>query len=354
MRLRFACVLGALLPLLARSDSRWVQLTGMDRWERETVGASAWITPEVRPPVPFRELVASWNLREPSDLEVEVQAVVQGRPGRWWSLGRWSPSAGDRRRSSIPGQRDSTGRVDTDTLVLATAAESVRVRVRFADPGRSPAALKRLDLAFWSPDHGPAESEGVIPARDARQQARVLEVPRRSQADDPEGVIRWCSPTSLSMLLAHWAARSGRPDWDRDMRTVAAGVHDPGWPGTGNWSFNVAYAGSVTGLQAAAVRLGGVSDLAALVDSGIPVAASVSYAVLKGKTRPESGDGHLVVVCGLSDTTVTVNDPGVRLSRVRREFPLSAFRSAWEASHRTAYVVWPEGRALPSSPLGTW
>ncbi len=65
-------------------------------------------------------------------------------------------------------------------------------------------------------------------------------------------------------------------------------------------------------------------------------------------------DGHLVVVCGLSDSTVSVNDPGVRLSRVRREFPRAAFRNAWAASHQTVYVVWPEGRVLPVSPSGTW
>jgi hypothetical protein len=76
--------------------------------------------------------------------------------------------------------------------------------------------------------------------------------------------------------------------------------------------------------------------------------------VLKGAPKSEPGDGHLIVVCALSVETVTVNDPGVRLSRVRREFPLAAFRAAWAASHQTVYVVWPEGRALPNSPLGTW
>lgn len=179
-------------------------------------------------------------------------------------------------------------------------------------------------------------------------------MPLKSQADYPEGVTQWCSPTSLAMLMAFWGRQSARPEWDLDVRAVAAGVHDPGWPGTGNWVFNAAYAGSRPGLQAAAVRLAGVADLRALLDSGIPVAASVSYAVLKGRPKPEKGDGHLIVVCGLSGSTVIVNDPGVRLSRVRREFPLSAFEAAWSASHRTAYVVWPEGHSLPTSPLGTW
>jgi hypothetical protein len=100
--------------------------------------------------------------------------------------------------------------------------------------------------------------------------------------------------------------------------------------------------------------LNGIADLEAFLNSGIPVAASVSYAVLKGGPKPENGDGHLVVVCGLSGSTVSVNDPGVRLSRVRREFPRAVFQAAWAASHQTVYAVWPEGRALPVSPLGTW
>jgi hypothetical protein len=245
--------------------------------------------------------------------------------------------------------------VDTDTLVLPTVGQAVRLRVRFSDPTQTPAALKRMDLALWSPASG---TETPMPAAQATPATRtiptILEVPQKSQADYPEGVTQWCSPTSLAMLMAYWGRRTAHSEWDLDVRTVATGVHDPGWPGTGNWSFNAAFAGSRTGLQAAAVRLGGIADLEALLDSGIPVAASVSYAVLKGGLKPEKGDGHLVVVCGLSGSTVSVNDPGVRLSRVRRDFPREAFRNAWAASHQTVYVVWPEGHALPPSPLGTW
>jgi len=354
MRPRFGVLLASLLPFWVSADARWVRLTDPGRFEREAPEGPTWVSPAVRSPLPFRELVVSWNLREPSDLEVEVRAEGAGASGRWWHLGRWSASGEARLRTSVPGQRDATGRVETDTLVLESPPESLRIRLRFADPSRTPAVLKRLDLSFWSPDPRSEASPKPILRPGRASPPTILEVPRRSQADHPEGVTRWCSPTSLSMLLAHWAARSGRPEWDRQVPVVAAGVHDPAWPGTGNWAFNAAYAGSVPGLQAAAVRLGGMPDLEALIDAGIPVATSVSYAMLKGGASPAEGDGHLVVVCGVTATTVTVNAPGVRLARVRRDFPLTAFRSAWEASHRTAYVVWPEGRELPASPLGTW
>jgi len=356
MMSRLSWCLGWLGTLLVCADARWSQITDPGSFRRESPKGSAWVSPEMPSPIPFRELVVSWNLREPVDLEVEVQARTGGVLGRWWHLGRWSGSPSSPWRTSVAGQRDGSGSVDTDTLMLAAPAEAIRLRVRFQEPSRTPALLKRIDLAFWSPD-GPTDRKGTgstQPRAGAGVAPAPLEVPRRSQADDPEGVTRWCSPTSLSMLLAYWAGRSGRPEWDLDVRTVAAGVHDPGWPGTGNWAFNAAYAGSRPGLQAAAVRLGGLADLQALIDAGIPVATSVSYAVLKGGARPEKGDGHLIVVCGIPGPTVIVNDPGVRRSRVQREFPVSAFLSSWEASHRTAYVVWPEGRNLPASPLGTW
>jgi len=370
---------------LTWADARWVPVSDFSLWEREAPGSATWLSPEWQRPTPFHELVVSWNLRTAADLRIEAQVQTSGTWGRWWDLGHWSmpstspspsgtesasvsPSSSPQ-RTSVRGQRDDSASVDTDTLVVPKGGQAVRLRVRFSDPTRTPAVLKRMDLAFWSPDSAsgtvggaapqaspqpPSPSPGQPPVIGGAGTSAILEVPLKSQADYPEGVTQWCSPTSLAMLMAFWGRHTARPEWDLDVRTVAAGVHDPGWPGTGNWVFNAAFAGSRPGLQAAAVRLGGIADLRALLESGIPVAASVSYAVLKGGAKPEKGDGHLIVVCGLSGSRVTVNDPGVRLSRVRREFPLPAFEAAWSASHRTAYVVWPEGRPLPTSPLGTW
>ena len=349
MRPRWWGCWGFWATLIAGADAKWVSVTGFDRFERESPDASAWVSPEWTSAIPFRELVVSWNLRTSTDLQIEAQVQTAAGRGRWWHLGHWSTNGTPARRTSVRGQKDESGRVDTDTLWLREAASAVRVRVRFSDPSMTPAVFKRMDLALWSPTPSATSGTPSTP-----RGGPILEVPRKSQADYPEGVTQWCSPTSLAMLMAFWGGLSGRAEWDLDVRTVAAGVHDPGWPGTGNWSFNAAFAGSRPGLQAAAVRLSGIADVEALLQAGIPVAASVSYAVLKGAPKSEPGDGHLIVVCALSAETVTVNDPGVRLSRVRREFPLSAFRSAWAASHQTVYVVWPEGRALPNSPLGTW
>ena len=150
------------------------------------------------------------------------------------------------------------------------------------------------------------------------------------------------------MLLAFWARELGRPELDADVREVAAGVHDPGWPGTGNWPFNMAFAGARPGLRACVARFDGLSGLEAWTRRGLPVAISVSYAMLKGAPLAEPGDGHLVVVCGFTpDGDVVVDDPGVRRERVRRVFPRSDVARAWATSHRTVYLTWPEDRSVP-------
>ena len=83
----------------------------------------------------------------------------------------------------------------------------------------------------------------------------ILPVPTRSQLDYAGGGA-WCSPTSVSMVLSYWSMQLGRSDLNRDVPEVAAAVYDPGWPGTGNWSFNTAYAGSFPGMRAYVTRLG--------------------------------------------------------------------------------------------------
>ena len=136
---------------------------------------------------------------------------------------------------------------------------------------------------------------------------------------------------------------------------TARGVFDPGWPGTGNWAFNMAYAGQNPGLRTAVARLAGLADLERWIDAGFPVAASVSYALLKERPVAEPGDGHLVVVRGFTtEGDVLINDPGVRTSRVQRIVKRAAFRAAWRHSHQTAYLVWPANAALPKNGDGRW
>ncbi len=182
-------------------------------------------------------------------------------------------------------------------------------------------------------------------------QGLILGVPTRSQLDYPGGDA-WCSPTSVSMVLSYWSGRLGRPDLNRAVPEVAAAVHDPGWPGTGNWPFNTAYAGSFPGMRGYVTRLGHVGELGSWIAAGVPVVTSVTYSILKGK--PDQGDGHLVVVVGFDERgDVVLNDPGTRIA-MRKTVPRDRFAAAWAESHNTVYLIHPTDHPVPHSPHGHW
>jgi Peptidase_C39 like family len=297
-------------------------------------------SPELDAGFAWNELIVSWNCTTNVALTAEARAIAEPGPTRWFNMGRWSANPVGGLRTSVNDQRDNFGRVETDTLVLAKPARKAQVRITLRGGADG---LKFLAASF-------ANTHTATEERRSDQSAwgRTLEVPVRSQADYPEGVTKWCSPTSTTMLLAYWARELRRPELEFDVRATVAGVFDPGWDGTGNWAFNMAFAGAQPELRACVARLTDVTELEAWTARGFPAAVSVSYAMLKGGPRPESGDGHLVVVCGFTaEGDVVVNDPGVRRERVRRVFPRADFVRAWERSHRTVYLVWPEGRAAP-------
>jgi hypothetical protein len=311
------------------------------------------LSPELVAPAPWREFVLSWNVELPgaSSCMFEARALQSHGWTRFYHLGHWSEDPQRLPRESVNGQRDADGAVHTDTLVLERPARRVQIRITLRPnaEGASP-RLKLLGFSFCDPRLPRVRR---APLRAAW--GHVLDVPQRSQV--PFGERRgWCSPTSLSMVLAYWAARDGHAEWDLPVPIVAAGVMDPRWPGTGNWSFNAAYAGKFSGLRAFVARLNDLSDVEAWIDAGVPPVLSVSYDLLKG-LEPKGESGHLVVAIGFTDTgDVIVNDPWARTERgetVRKVFPRGHVVQAWAASQNTAYIVLPDRRgslALAPAP----
>ncbi|MBX3747484.1 MAG: C39 family peptidase [Verrucomicrobiae bacterium] len=308
------------------------------------------LSPLITTAAAWNELVVSWNIA-PADgagLSIEAQPVGPGGPARFYHLGHWSPDThGPLERTSVRGQRDAFAEVKTDTLVLRQPAHALRLRLTLSgELARHPDRLRWITASLCDTTRPPA-------GRPALTQAwgTVLDVPERSQVSYPEGRA-WCSPTSVSMILAWWARQRDQPDLDRDVPEVARGVHDPGWPGTGNWPFNTAYAGSIPGLRASALRLRDLRDLEQLVLAGIPVVLSVNAPMLRGEPRRPDG-GHLVIAVGFTESgDVVTNDPWARLSegqRVRRTYQRGHLDAAWNASHRLAYLIAPEpaARAFP-------
>lgn len=285
---------------------------------------------------PVTEAIASWTARAPGGSQVKIWA---GRPGgRAYTFGPWTEAEG---RTSVRNQKDAEGEMQTDTLVLAQPTSALDVTITLTGP----AQLRDLHLVLTG-----ALAPDDLPAYTAAW-GSTLEPPRRAQMSYPNGGVL-CSPASISMVLGYWAQVLGRPELDADVPEVQQAVFDPGWGGTGNWPFNVAFGGSRSGLTGAVTRLRGIADAERFVARGIPVVCSVRYALLKGQPRAERGDGHLVVLVGFTPEGDPIfNDPGRNI--VRLSYKRDDFRRAWEGSGRTVYLVYPRYWATPAEN-GPW
>lgn len=298
--------------------------------------------------VNWNELILSWNYTGQNEkgLEFQVKVHYPNHATKWYSLGKWANQPYPFPRESLKNQRDEDGNVLTDTLRMVRHGGEVEVKVTFKGKEASIEDLKLLGLSFTDTTAAP----GTLPPQ-KNVWGKVLQVKERTQADYPEGISSWCSPTTTSMLLSFWSAKLQQPELDYDVPEVAKGVNDPNWPGTGNWSFNMAFAGSHEGIRAYVTRFSDVSELEAWIGQGIPVGISVSYGLLKGET--EKGNGHLVVCIGFtSKGDIVVNDPGRR--QVRQIYKREDLVRAWAESEKTVYLVYPVGAEVPKDRFGHW
>jgi hypothetical protein len=260
---------------------------------------------------PTREAIVSWNARR---LEGAIDLRFNARDGRtsaWLPYVRWRA----RSRQSLEG-RDTFVRLDTD--VVRADVDLVTIGVRATLP---------LEALFVStPDYGAPSPIVALPAVE-------LAVPPFSQYDDAGGDRGWCAPASLAMLLAYRGYASG-------VAATAREVFDGRYGGTGNWTFNTAFAG-LLGFCAAVVHLRDLAHAHAFLADDIPLALSIAWSrgELPGAPLPASR-GHLVVLRGIApDGSALVNDPaqpGVSVG-----YPRAAFERAWQTHGGIALVVVP-------------
>jgi hypothetical protein len=227
---------------------------------------------------------------------------------------RWSP---DERRS-LDGA-DPTARIAVDIL-------------------RSDAPLAAIGVE--SSVGLDAVAVSVPPPRDVRDprhtRAVTLDVPALSQYVAAFPNERgWCSATSLAMLVRFHGVTVEVP-------AVARAVYDASYQGTGNWSFNAAYAGAL-GLRGAVAYLRGIDHVAAFLDAGLPVAISISWAEGQLPGAPlEHSNGHLLVVRGIDGAHVEVNDPAH--PSIATRYPRAALDELFTAAGGVAYLIAPRSR----------
>jgi hypothetical protein len=330
-----------------------------------TYDVGRWESTWVRPGFGFTELVASWEARTPGDSLVEVSVRgrdAAGRASSWDVLGRWASGDTFFSRTSLGSQDDDLARVAVDTWRAAAAAGLEQWQLRVALLRRTGARTTAPSLGHVGattsrrPDATPPTSKpGVV----SRAGGAVLDVPRFSQmvhdGHYPQwggGGEAWCSPTSTSMVLAYYDALPPAEDyaWVPDghpapwVDHAARMTYDHGYDGTGNWSFNAAYAARLVG-RADVERLPDLRAVERLVADGVPVVISIAFASGQLTGAPISAsDGHLLVVVGFTaDGDVVVNDPAADSpAGVRRTYDRAQLERAWlSASTGTAYVLRP-------------
>ena len=159
------------------------------------------------------------------------------------------------------------------------------------------------------------------------------------------------------MALAFWSSRLIRAELDMPVPDVAHSIFDAVYDGTGNWSFNVAFAGSFPRMRAYVSRFSDIRELELWSEAGLPVVVSVSYDLLRGKTI-DNDPGHLMVCDGFTETgDIVLNDPAHHPEKgelCRKVFPRGAFLKGWKRSQNTVYLIYPKGTKLPRNEYGHW
>ena len=264
---------------------------------------------------PATRAVVSWNSDAPAGELALIVHHTDGSVSKPLPYARWSAGA----RRSLDGA-DARARIAVDTLESGVPFSALGVT--------STVPLDALAVTVPSA----ADEHGA-----ARARADELDVPPLSQylADHP-GRRGWCSATALAMLLRY----HGRP---AEIAEVAGGVHDDAYGGTGNWSFNAAYAGA-RGLRGLVAYLDGIDRVAAFVAAGLPVAISIGWSPGELPGAPlEHSEGHFVVVRGVERDAVAVNDPAH--PAVATRYPRAELDHVFRAHGGITYLIAPRERS---------
>lgn len=299
---------------------------------------------------PFTQAIPSWNAETPdgSWVEAQISARISGRWTKWYTAGPWASGTGAVERHSVNLQADADGTFAVDTLLLtgkkAPPADAYRLKVRLFGTGGAAPILRFVAVALSG---APPTRAALVPGDPARW-GTLVDLPEYSQMVYPDGGNVWCSPTSVSMVLAYWQGYTG-PAEPRVRQTVT-GVFDWRYDGHGNWPFNTAWAAH-EGMEARVARLASFRDVERWVAAGVPVVFSFAWkkGELTGSAIPSS-DGHLAVIVGFdSSGNPIVNDPAAATNDdVRRTYDRAELEALWlQASGGTVYLIYPRGRAVP-------
>ena len=298
----------------APAERRWrypLPLPGTLHWRRREGALAADVE---LPPVPAEHLIlpSFAALGSPDHhcvlIDGEARAVTagSGRPGR--------------QHEDMPG---GSARVCVDCFETSGPLTGTRLRFRV------------------NATTAPADYLAVVSIRPRRTAVRpphradtpVLPVPPRTQMAEPAALgPRICSPTCVSMALDHLEVRHEFHE------LVVAAYHRP-TDLYGVWPQNV-WAASRWGVLGAAEATAGWDTARRMLDAGHPFVASIAFGegALSGAPLAAS-PGHLVIVRGIQNNRVLVNDPAApKVADVPHSYDIEEFQEAWLAERGVFYA----------------
>lgn len=175
-----------------------------------------------------------------------------------------------------------------------------------------------------------------IEAAEGASHHRLALPPARSQMlENPRIAGGICSPISTAMALG-----SHRPAVDTGQ--IIRDCFDPSTRMYGSWPLAVRSAARIGCIGAVEV----FSSWTPIMDclrAGLPVVASIRFGAGELPGAPmASTAGHLVVVYGVTDEGVLVNDPAApNHGTVSRSYPLIDFSRAWFRHRGAGYILCP-------------
>lgn len=347
---------GLLAADLPADPCRFVGLHRFDDFTAASTaaGQQVLISPIIKAPLDWNELIISWNSSAPANswLKLEARGIYPNRQTKYYTLALWSLTEAEHPRQSVREQGDTDGDVKTDTLILRQPGADLQLRVTLAAAGtNAPPELRFIGLSFLDNRVDP-----VPAASDRRAWGKIIPTPECSQFGYP-GEQGWCSAASVAMVLERWSAVLGRPEMNLDVPPVASNVYDEAYGGTGNWVFNTAFAGSFPGMRACVTRLRDLTEVESWISAGIPVILSAKWNLLS-PGRKDTGAGHLVVCVGFAENgDVVINDPATHVEKgqsVRHVYARENVIAAWKTSRNTVYLIYPETAISPASPQRHW
>ncbi len=298
------------------------------------VSEGTFTSPIIQTTHPFTSMVPSWNVLTPGEtyVVVEVNVLIAGEEwSDWQVLGIWGKNTESRSISFSDWNDGYPYRINIDIFEILheDKAQEYKVRAILVSDGENTPVLQGLGGTAYD------REEPYPTAAEPEEYLRELDVPQRSQMVEDQAIRgRICSPVSLAMVLEMLGT-------DLPSAEVASYSHDDGENIYGNWSFNVAFAGSL-GYRAYVDYYQGLNEIKEQIARGVPVIASITFGAGELDNAPmDSTGGHLVVVVGFKEKDgelyAIVNDPAAPdEDSVRRLYRADQFENAWRG---IVYIV---------------